>query len=218
MTETISLDAQVRDVVGKQVKRLRQQGLLPATVYGKDFGPLSLQVDEKTFSHIYRNAGKTTLLNLKIAGQKPQKALIYDVQCHPVKRDIIHADFRVVDLKVEMDAEVPIVLVGESPLVERDDAVLNSGITSVVVHALPEDIPHHIEVDISQLDSFDKVVYVSDLASQAGFTFQTPADTLVVTLTQARATAAEKEEEQEKTSFMDEPALIRKEREEDEEA
>jgi large subunit ribosomal protein L25 len=217
MTETISLDAQVRDVVGKQVKRLRQQGLLPATAYGKDFGPLSLQINEKTFSAIYRDAGKTTLLNLKIAGQKPQKALIYDVQRHPVKRDIIHADFRVVDLKVEMDAEVPILLVGESPLVERDDAVLNSGITSVVVHALPEDIPHHIEVDISQLDSLDKVIYVSDLASQAGFTFQTPADTLVVTLTQTRAAEAEEEEEQEEIS-MDEPALIRKEREEDEEA
>lgn len=206
---------EIRNVFGKKVKRLRQEGFLPATVYGKGFGPLSVQLDSRDFLSVYQKAGRTALIALKIPGQKKRPAaFVQDIQRHPVKRDILHADFRVVDLTVAMSAEVPVVLVGTSPLVERGDAVINHGHSTVEVYALPEKVPQHIDLDISVLDSFDKSIHVSDLPAHEDYTINTPAETLLVALSPVRAAIAAAGEETEETGAA-EPALIRKEREEE---
>jgi large subunit ribosomal protein L25 len=213
MSTQLSLDMQVRTVLGKKVKHLRKEGLLPATVYGKGIEPLSVQVSERSFQTIYRQAGRTALVVLNIPGQwKKPSAFIQEVQRHPVKRDIIHADFRVVDLTVAIDAEVPVTLVGKSLLVERGDAIINHGLSTIEIHALPENVPPHIDVDISGLDSFEKSIHVSDLQAGDDYTFVTPGDALVVSLTQTRAVVTEETDPEGEGGA--EPALIRKEREE----
>lgn len=190
-----SLDAQKRTIIGKQVKQLRKQGLLPATVYGKGFEPVSVQIEDRAFNLMYRKAGKTSLIDLMIEGTLAS-VFVQDVQRHPVTRNILHADFKVVDLKTAIHVEVPVIAVGESPLVARGDALLNHVINTVMVEALPAELPQHIEVDISVLNGFDKHITAADLPTGAGYKILTDSDQVVLSLTQMRAASAEEEAEE----------------------
>jgi large subunit ribosomal protein L25 len=187
MLTDITLDVQERTALGKKVKGLRKQGVIPATIYGKNFGPYSVQMEDKTFLNVFHKVGKTILISLNMPGQEQRPAFIYDVQIHPVTRNVIHADFMVVDLTTEMTVEVNLITTGSSPLVEKGDALVNQAISRVQVRALPQHIPPHIEVDINGLDSFDKVITVADLPTDGSYTFITPGDILVVSLSQTRA-------------------------------
>lgn len=211
MENTVSLDVQVRELRGKKVKALRRQGLVPATVYGKGFGPVSIQLQEKAFTMMYHRVGRSALVKLNIPGYPMQSAFVQEVQRHPISRNILHADFHVVDLLEKMHVEVPITLVGTSPLIERGDAVLNQILQSLEVFALPAEVPQHIEIDISALTTFDKAIHVSDLPSISTYDFITDSDEVIVALTQTRAATASDLAEEEGMASA-EPQLIREER------
>lgn len=213
MADKITLALENRTVIGKKVNRLRRAGILPATVYGKGVGPFSVQMDARLFSNIYRHAGRTSLIELQIPDQPLQSAFIHALQRHPVSRAIIHADFRVVDLLIEITVAIPIHLVGESELIERGDATLNQVLMTLDVHALPANLPSHIEVDISVLDSFDKSIHVRDIQLPGTGTIETPEDELVVSLNTARV--EEEVEEVEEVESPSEPSLVREKRDED---
>jgi large subunit ribosomal protein L25 len=211
---THPLDAQLRTVLGKKVKRLRREGLLPATVYGKGISPISIQLNERVFNQTYRQVGRSALVELTIPDHPMQSAFIHAVQRHPLTRAIIHVDFRVVDLSVEITVEVPITYVGESELVERGDAVLNTVGNSLLVRALPARLPQHINVDISSLDEIGKSIHVRDLAPSDDYTIQSDPEELLVSLAVART--AEEEEVVVEEEAEAEPELIREEREDEE--
>jgi large subunit ribosomal protein L25 len=213
MSTNHALEVQLRTVAGKKVKDLRQAGLLPAVVYGKDVEAIAVQVDERTFGNVYRKVGHSALIDLQIPGQPKQAAFVHDVQRHPVSRAIMHADLRVVDLKVAITTSVPIVLTGETELIARGDAVVNQSLMEIELHALPGDLPHNIEIDISGLDSLEKNIHVSDIAATGNYTIVTDPEAVIVSLTQVRA-AVEAEEEEETAV---EPELVRKEQEEQDE-
>lgn len=216
MADKITLALENRAVIGKKVNRLRREGIIPATVYGKGVGPFAVQMDARTFQDVYRHAGRTTLVELQIPGQQTQSAFIHALQRHPVSRAIIHADFHVVDLLTEITVAVPIHIVGESELVERGDALLNQVLTALDVRALPTDLPPNIEVDISGLDSFDKTIHVRDIPFTGKGAIMTDENELVVGLTAARAEEVE-EAEEEAPEAPAEPELVREKREEEEE-
>ena len=214
MADKITLELETRTLVGKKVNRLRRAGVLPATVYGKGVGPFTVQVNARGFSDAYRRAGKTTLVDLSIPGQKAQSAFIHSLQRHPVTRAILHADFLVVDLKTEITVEVPIHIVGDSELVSRGDATLNQVLNSLDVRALPAELPPYIEVDISGLDSMDKSIRVRDIAALEKGAIVTSEDELVVSLTPARVEEVEEVVEEEAEAA--EPELVREKREDEE--
>lgn len=213
MTTSIPLEIQPRHVLGKKVKRLRAQGLIPATVYGKGIEPASVQVDERAFLAVYRKTGKTGLIELT-SGAGKQAAFVQAVQRHPVTRKIIHVDFKVVDLQKAIHVDVPVIAVGESPLVARGDALINHALHTVMVEALPADIPQHIEVDVSGLDAFDKTIHVRDLPRSPSYKILTPGDEVLISLTPARVAVTEGPVEE----VPVEPELIRRERAKEEEA
>ncbi|HWQ11971.1 MAG TPA: 50S ribosomal protein L25 [Roseiflexaceae bacterium] len=215
MAERVTLSLEPRTVLGKKVKTLRRNGILPATVYGKDVTPLAVQVDARLFNDLYRRAGRTTLVDLEIPGQRTLSAFIHALQRHPVSRAIIHVDFRAVDLRTEIVVAVPVHIVGESPLVVRNDAVLNVVHTTLNIRALPTDIPAAINVDVSGLDSFDKTIYIGDITPPDKVTIEMAADEPLVSLTPARAEAEVEEPLAEEVPA--EPALVRERREEGEE-
>jgi large subunit ribosomal protein L25 len=206
------LTAESRTVTGKKVKHLRTQGLIPATVYGKGFDPQSVQVNARAFNLLYRKTGKTALIDLQI-GDVPAAVFVQAVQRHPLSRDIIHVDFKVVNLKVAVQVEVPVITVGESPVVVRGDAMVNHALGTVMVSALPAELPQHIEVDISGLTSFDKSIHVSDIAANVSYKILNDPDTVLISLTQLRAASEDEAVEAAPT----EPELIRREREDAEE-
>lgn len=213
MADRTSLDLENRTLIGKKVNRLRREGILPATVYGKGVGPIAVQLNARAFADAYRHAGRTSLIDLNIPGQKGVAVFVHTLQRHPVTRAVTHVDFLAVDLRIEVTVDVPVHIVGESELVKRGDALLNQVLTTLAVRALPADIPSFVEVDISALDSFDKSIHVSDIQLQSNGEIATPADELVVSLTQARAEEEEAEAAEEPAEG--EPELVRESREDE---
>lgn len=199
-----TLEAQTRTVTGKKVKHLRQEGLIPATVYGKGFNPQSIQVNDRAFNLLYRRTGKTALIDLMVDGILAS-VFVQAVQRHPLSRNIIHIDFKVVNLRVAVQVEVPVTTVGESPLVARGDALINYALSMVMIEALPAELPQHVEVDISGLTSLEKSIHVRDIATGSGFKILTDPDAVLISLGQLRP--IEEEPVQQTTS---EPELIRR--------
>src|SRR4030042_4761769 len=113
--EKIKLPLEPRSVLGKKVKSLRSQGILPANLFGKDIKSLALQVPEKDFRGVFKATGETGLLEVKVKDQI-YPALIHNTQHDPVSGKIIHVDLHRVNLKEKLVAQVPIKLTGEAPV------------------------------------------------------------------------------------------------------
>lgn len=158
-----SLAAQSRLETGKHVSRLRRAGRLPAVVYGHGLPSSNLSVDAHEFELFRRRTGANTLLDLVVDGGKPTPALVHGVQVHPVSRHPLHVDLFAVRMTEELTVDVPIVTTGTSVLIEREGGTLHHAIDSVRVRALPDHLPHTIEISIDGLTSFDQVIHVRDL-------------------------------------------------------
>ncbi len=164
-----TLKAQKREMLGRKVKKLRQQGQLPATVYGKKLESENLLVSSADFAKVFAETGLTGLIELVLDGStKP--VLVHHVQRDPVKDAILHVEFHQVDLKEKVHANVPLVFVGESPTVTQKIGVLLSLLSEIEVEALPTDLPEKIEVDVSVLTEIDQELKVSDLHIPEGVT------------------------------------------------
>jgi len=154
-----------RTVEGKANKRLRRTGIVPAVVFGKGEPSTSVQVDAKEFETLYRAAGRTSVIGVTVPGDgQARSAIIKSVQRNPLTGRPLHVDFLLVDLTVEMEVDVPLVFFGEPPAVEETGGTLVRNLDHIRVKALPGDIPHEIEVNVSTLVSLDVAIYVKDLS------------------------------------------------------
>lgn len=155
------LKTEKRNVLGRKVKRLRREGVLPANIYGKKAKSLAVQVKLDEFQKVFSEAGETGLVELKL-NDKVHSVLIHNVQLDPVTDKPLHADFLEVDLKEKVTATVPIHLIGESPS-EKEGGVVVQQMHEVEVEALPTDLPEKIDVDISVLIEIDQAIKVGEL-------------------------------------------------------
>lgn len=187
----LTLDA--REAQGKANKRLRREGLVPGVVYGKGEGSTNVQVDAKTFETLYRAAGRTSVVKFRLPGaSRATSGFIKSVQRHPLSGQAIHVDYYLVNLKVEMEVDVPLVFVGDAPAVEETGGTLLHNLSSVHVKALPTDIPHEITVDVSTLTSLDVAIHVADLNLNRDLvTVLTDGETLVATVVPPRVEVEE---------------------------
>jgi len=159
------LKAERRKLVGRKVKTLRREGILPANIFGKKIKSTSIQVNTDELKKVYKEVGETTLLNLQLAGEKEDRpVLIANIQKEPVSDAFIHVDFHQVDLKEKVEAKVPVELTGESPAEKQGIGTVVVYINEIEVEALPTDLPEKFTVDTSKLTEVDQVVYVKDLA------------------------------------------------------
>jgi large subunit ribosomal protein L25 len=163
----LSLDA--RDASGKQNKRLRRQGVVPGVVFGKGNESVPVQVDGKAFETLYRAAGRTALVKINVPGAAGTKsAMIKGVQRNPLNGQALHVDFFLVDLKHEIQSEVPLTFVGEPPAVEQTGGTLMTPIDHLKIRALPADIPHEIQVDLTPLTDLEAAIHVRDVVLPDG--------------------------------------------------
>jgi large subunit ribosomal protein L25 len=163
MENEIGLDA--RSASGKANRRLRREGIVPGVVFGLKSDSVPVQLDGREFETIYRRAGKTSVVNLKLDGQaRTKSAVIKSVQRHPLSGQALHVDFLLVDLTHEMEVDVPLAFSGEAPAVEETGGTLMTNVSSVRVRSLPNNIPHEIAVDVSTLVSLDVAIHVRDLS------------------------------------------------------
>lgn len=187
----LTLDS--RDAYGKANKRLRRDGIVPGVVYGKGQDSVPVQVDAKTFETLYKAAGRTSVVKFHLPGaSRATSGLIKSVQRHPLSGRAIHVDYFLVNLKQEMEVEVPLAFTGEAPAVAETGGTLLHNLSNVRVKALPTDIPHEITVDVSVLKSLDVAIHVRDLNLNRDLvTVVTDGDALVATVVPPRVEVEE---------------------------
>ncbi len=183
--KTVEMNVAVRHKTGKEVARkLRNQGLIPAIIYGPGTEPVPLAVKANELKKIlYRYRGEQVLFNLTLEdnGSTTQKlALVKELQYHPITDEIIHVDFYEVSMEREVEVEVPIVIVGKAKGVEAGGH-LQQLLHTMTVACLPGAIPDKIEVDVSELEMGD-VLHVRDLSPPEGVRYLDNPDEPVVTI------------------------------------
>lgn len=159
----MELIATTRIELGKKSRKVRKAGALPAVVFGKGIASLPITLGYNQFEKVYRSSGESTLVDLKLDGGEMTKVLISEVSYHPVTDKLIHANLHKVNLKEKISASVPLKIVGESSKVVGGEALLLTIIDEVTVNALPSDLPHDIQVDISNLTEIGQGIHIKDL-------------------------------------------------------
>lgn len=190
------LQADKREALGKKVKRLRRDGMVPGNVYGLDMVPIPLTLNGREFIVVHQRAGSTGVIDLAVNGADSLPVLVQEVQHDPPTSRVLHVSFVQVDLTKPVSAMVPVLLVGESPAVELGGIVIQH-INEISVSALPDDIPENFEVDVSVLADIDYSQLVSDLDAPDGVTIQADPDDLVVRAERPRVIEEETPEEDE---------------------
>ena len=190
MSDNPVLLAEERSEFGKgAARRARRAGKVPTVLYGHGAEPRHLDVPGHDLFLIVRGT-KNALVELKIEG-KTQLALVKDVQVHPVRRDILHADFLAVKAGEKVDVEVPVVVVGES----APGTVHSLEEFTILVKAAATSIPESLEVSIEGVEA-GSAVYVSDLKLPAGVEVELDPETVIVAVQEPAAEEAEEDTEE----------------------
>lgn len=183
MNDQPEIAAERRVIRGKKVKTLREKGLVPATLYGHHLAPVSLQVDRGVMEEFLRHGQAAGLFRLKVGRDKPQSVLIKQYQRHPVRKELLHVDFYGVSLREKVKAHIPLRFVGQAPVAESHDVVIVRAVDQVDVECFPADLPTHLDVDLSGLESLDSIVHLRDLSAGPKVTILGPQDEVVVSVT-----------------------------------
>jgi len=217
MSDIIMLEAQPRTLTGKQVKHLRADELVPAIIYGpKQEIARTIQIPTRDLASSLKAAGGTNLIEINV-GMDKINVLVRDVQRSILKGDLLHVDFYAVDMNVAINAEVPVIHVGESVLVENGQAMLITEINSVQVECLPDRIPSHLELDLSVLTHIGQSLTVADLHAPESVIILSDADDTLVRLDYGMAQVAAEEEEEVAVAEGEEVEVIRRGKEEEDE-
>jgi large subunit ribosomal protein L25 len=204
MADKIKLNAQKRDMLGRKVKKLRAQDLIPANVFGSKIKSQALTIKTEEFKKVLLEAGESSIVELLIEGEKESRpVLIRGSQTHPVSREILHIDLRQVDLKEKIKALIDVILKGESPA-QTQGALIITLKNQVEVEALPTDLPEQLEIDISKLKEVNDFLTVAELkVDKAKVEILNQADEILV---RAEAPKEEEEEPVETTEEAEETA------------
>jgi large subunit ribosomal protein L25 len=177
-------------------RRLRATGKVPAVVYGRGTEPRAVAVEWRELrGALTTDQGVNALLTLDLDGRKT-KAIVKDLQRHPVRRDVLHVDFLEVDPDKPVDTEVTIVLEGEPEKVTREQGVVEQVLNAIVVTGKPADIPGHIAVDVSDLE-IGQTITVAELDLPAGLITDVDPEETVATAKITSLALAEEEEGEE---------------------
>jgi large subunit ribosomal protein L25 len=160
--EEYVLEATKRDVLGKKVKALRREGLLPAVIYGKGFDSLPITLNTRDVRQTLKVIGANTLVTIKI-GKEEHLALVRDIQREVIMQDLLHLDFQAVSLEETITSTVPIAVIGDAPAVSEFNAVLVTSLDELEIEAKAKDLPDMIEVDVSDLTEIGDHILVKDL-------------------------------------------------------
>lgn len=162
------LEAQARDTFGKnEARRTRRGGHVPGVLYGggKDATPIAVQ-PKALLKILHSEAGQNTLISLKLAGAGDNRVLVKDFQLDPVTHEVLHVDFFRIAMDKLLQVTIPIVVHGEPKGVKQQGGILEFIRREVEIEVLPDDIPEHIDVDVSEL-MLHQGIRVRDIATNA---------------------------------------------------
>ncbi|MDO8261223.1 MAG: 50S ribosomal protein L25 [Candidatus Magasanikbacteria bacterium] len=166
MGKELKLEALTR--ASEKTAELRSEGFVPAVVYGAGMEVKSLKVKSYDLNTTFAEAGESALINLVIDGKTTLKVIIKDIQKDPIKRNIIHADFHLVDMAKKIEVEIPFTFTGEARAVKELGGTLLKNKEFIHARCLPGDLIDHVIVDLSPLVTFEDMIRVSDLVLPKG--------------------------------------------------
>lgn len=164
----LELKSKKRTLLGKKVKSLRREGVIPAVVYGGENKTLPIELNLKEFSKAFKITGETTLIKLLIDDKDARNVLIHDISRDPVSDEIRHVDFYEVNMTEKITTKVQLVFIGDSPAVSDLGGILVKAMQELEIRALPSDLPHQVDIDISQIRTFNDNILVKDIKLPKG--------------------------------------------------
>jgi large subunit ribosomal protein L25 len=188
----IELKAEAREKA-EDNKDLRTNGYIPSVFYGAKEKSTSVKIKEGEFLSVYEEAGESTIIKLN-DGKEEHEALIHDVQFDAITGRPIHADFYVIEKGKKLTVTVPIEFIGSSPAEKSLGGVLVKVMHEVEVEALPKDLPHELEADISILVDFESQLKASDIKLPEGVELQVEADEVIALVQEPKEEEEEPEE------------------------
>lgn len=163
MASKTKLKVQKRKITGRKVKQLRQKGIIPANIFGKDVKSVSIQLPQKDFHKAFKLAGETNIIELQIDKiTKTRPVLITNIHRHPVTDYYLHVDFHQVDLTKKVTVNIPIELTGEAPATSKGGILLQL-LDEIEVEALPSDLPDKFKLDVSKLEEIGQNISLKDI-------------------------------------------------------
>ncbi|MBU7594090.1 50S ribosomal protein L25/general stress protein Ctc [Metabacillus halosaccharovorans] len=160
-------------------RKVRESGKIPAIIYGKAKESQPVALDSIELIKTLRDEGKNTVLHLDVDGSS-HAVMLYDMQTDPLKNEIIHADFHIVDMQADVQVEVPVHLTGEAQGV-KDGGVLQQSLHEVTITAKPGNIPQTIDVDITNL-GVNETLYIKDLSTGPNYQFTQDEEQVVASI------------------------------------
>ena len=158
----VLLKAKTRDKASRKAHSIRQQGFIPAILYGAEIKNLSIEVDQKEFEDVHKEAGESSLVSLEIEGKK-FSVLIHQIARHPITGKFLHVDFYHPSSKKKVEAEIPLIFEGESPAVKELGGTLEKALQTVEVKGLAQDLPREIKINVENLKTFEDRILIKDL-------------------------------------------------------
>ena len=206
----LSLKVEKRDKK-VNVDEMRKNGMIPAVFYGKKEPSTPISVSKIDFLKVWKEAGESSVISLKTTGGEVE-SLIHDIDFDPVSGAPRHADFYVFEKGHKVKIDIPLEFVGVSLAIKDMGGVLVKVMHEVKVEAEPKNLPHHIDVDISTLLTFENQVLAKELKMPHGVTL-IENDEEVVALV-----SAPREEKEEESAPIDLGAIEVEKKGKDEEA
>ncbi len=187
-----ALSAQVRESAGKGVgRKLRAAGRIPAVLYGRGKPSVSLSLDPRLLDKLLATseAGINTLIDLAVDGRTDlsgKVVLVKELQRHPVKGSLVHADLYEVDLTQTIEVSVPLHVVGTPRGVALDGGILDQALRELEIECLPRAIPDQIDVDVSDLGIGDSL-HVRDIKLPEGVVLKSDPELSVLSVVAPQA-------------------------------
>ncbi len=182
-----------REVIGKKVRALRRQGIIPANIYGHNVDSLAVQVGSDELRLLMKRHSRNEIIYVRVDGRE-RPTFVRDVQRNPVTDQIVHVDFLQISLTEKVRLEVPVHFSGVAPAVTTFGGIVTHATNQVLVEALPTAVPSVIEVDISDLTEIGQSIHVGDLPEMEGVVFLTDAGSVIVRIDLPAAERAEEAE------------------------
>ncbi|MGH2442272.1 MAG: 50S ribosomal protein L25 [Chloroflexota bacterium] len=179
MADHVQLKAEPREMLGKKVRRLRRGGVLPATVYGHQVTPQSIQVDAHEFAGVLRHSGRTQLIDLVIGSEKARPVFVKHTAVDAKRHLIQHVEFYQANLTEKMTSQMPLHFVGESPAV-HEGGIFLPVLDHVEIECLPNEVPAGgIDVDVSGITDINHIIHAGDLEMPPRVAMLTPVDEVI---------------------------------------
>ncbi|KXH86826.1 50S ribosomal protein L25/general stress protein Ctc [Sporosarcina sp. HYO08] len=180
-----TIQSKVREVSSKStLTQLRNEGFVPAIVYGYQVDPTPVSVNEGELIKTLRVTGRNGVLKLDIEG-KSINVVLNDYQTDAIKGDIRHADFLAINMKDELEVEVVVNLIGESEG-EKEGGIVQQPNREITVKVKPSDIPETFDIDISAMQIGDTLM-IADIREKSTFEILNEDDFPLVTISAPRS-------------------------------